>query len=205
MQNVEKPQKVDEQAVLDLLRSTDRNPERMQAVLEDLLELTPWLDAHAEDIEQMPIGSRPDRGECCSLPKEEIISCMTELCNHVDKRAVIEAALAAVMEIRSLEGREAQVAEVFKRLDPRTRAILALRDSLSRADGVLGTGYCNALINAVDNVDCEEVLKDDPVVVSCRSTEWPVKQINCEGCLWKRRSSTSRNKRWLAKIKPQKR
>jgi hypothetical protein len=153
----------EEESVYDLLRVIMRSPLCTMAVLEDLLKLSQVADGDSEVFESAVIGSRPGR-EKARLSASGVKECMTELAHYVDKRPVIEAAMAVISSIQTkadhLDSRKEEIAGIFRGLDVRTRAILKVQAELSAVDGVVNTTLCEA-VHDVGEVDVEASLGGD--------------------------------------------
>jgi len=165
-----KPQ-INPQAILDLLRHIDRTTAFRKALLESALEHLDILEDGDEEafVEVVPEDPRLlypglDTPDEMATVRACIKELALELHNHVDKKALLQAALNALAphidRKRKLTALEEKIQRAFRQLDPRTKALIEIRDELLRVDGVCNTAFCRCI--DIGQVDVETVLGGDP-------------------------------------------
>lgn len=174
--------KVSEQAIRDLLQnipgyiySTSR---RLQKNIKILLEIEPLISSDGFNLErdreslEDKIKEFVQQGPY-AIPEDEfeffikrIFSCVVELENYSDKRAIIKATAAYVTDLRNREKQlnrmSYTIEQVFRNLDQRTREILSLYDTLTHIDGIANTRFCNELPDAIETEP--EIIRNEPAL-----------------------------------------
>ncbi len=147
---------VDKKAVQDLLKKVFYTPHGVHDIMEILHRILPLIEQDVDEdtlvrgIVKIELEMDPDQSETRIADDAVFISrCVRELDHHIDKRAVVEAALAEISTIESkaerLKVMQQQVSDIFCKLDDRTKAILEIRAELARVDGEINTDYMNCL------------------------------------------------------------
>ena len=146
---------VTREAVKDLIHSThkmaDWNTILFRSIRSSMLLLE---QGRKEELIDMVAKDLSRRFDCVRENKEYAVSfsvesVLQELENHLDKRAVLDAAIAECEKIESnieqLKELQLTVKGIFEKLDDRTKALFEIHDELMRLDGRTCLDYCDCI------------------------------------------------------------
>jgi len=154
---------VSQGAIEDLIHSTRRTSKLTLKILQSLKPVVPLIEDNCAGVAaDIAIQSHTKPGDV-EISTE---SAIRELENHYYKEAVLDAAIAELTEterkIKRLKKLRPVVRRIFKDLDPRTKALFTIYETLISVDGVTLLDYLDTLRVFGDApVDC---LKDDPAM-----------------------------------------
>lgn len=187
---------VSEQAVRDLagkiFLNTNGQIEILKTVRKCLPKIKdgqmPGLEIESDNLEQIlraivdqELKREPNQDrEELAVNAMRIWDCLNELDYYIDKKAVLNAAIVQLNELKGKKEKlrlmQGQIENIFKRIDNRTKAFFEIVWELIRTDGVNNTDFAN-LLNNLGDIDVN-VLSNEPELAPLLEAYKLAKDIN---------------------------